>query len=152
MSKDTDVVSTSKLFGEELIEMLFICEKQIIGLPEILNIFSHTFPGSSNTTEWEAIRNSIVKYSDKPNDDQFRHFVETLHIITPKSENTVEWAAIRETCQEILDAWQDSDKILLFKKLLTRFSTTVPGRSNRVEWERIRETSDKLLKGIIQIY
>jgi hypothetical protein len=77
--------------------------------------------------------------------------VETLGGITPGSSNTVEWAAIRTTCAEVLAAWDTTDKQLLFKKLLERFSVTHPGSENTVEWAAIRALSDNILAGLKEL-
>lgn len=133
------------------VKLKFSCHRHILGLEDILNIFSHTFPGSSNVREWTHIRDSIVQNTALPALSQFKLFVTTLGGITPESSNTIEWASIRQTCQEILKGWGDTDKQLLFKKLLERFSVTRPGNENTEEWSAIRTLSDKILIGLKEL-
>jgi hypothetical protein len=136
---------------DAIVKLKFSCHTSILGLEDILELFSHTFPGSSNVQEWTHIRDSIIQNITSPALTQFKQFVETLGGITPGSSNTVEWAAIRTTCAEILAAWNTTDKQLLFKKLLERFSVTHPGSENTVEWAAIRTLSDNILAGLKEL-
>lgn len=151
MVQKTDIVATEP--GDDIkVKLKFKCVKRILGLRDILHLFSHTFPGSSNIEEWNTIRNSIVENSDRPQEEAFRNFVETLKTITPKTDNTVEWVEIRKTCTQILEAWGKEDKQILLSKLLTRFSTTKPTRHNTKEWEEIRRVSDEILGGVQSLF
>lgn len=147
----TDIVATQPQ-NDVRVDLKFVCQKRILGLGDILNLFSHTTPGSSNKVEWENIRNDIVKNSDKDALTQFKAFVANLKTITPGSDNKVEWAAIRQTCQEIQDAWDTTDKQRLFIKLLNRFSATNPGHDNRDEWQRIRDLSNNIISNTSQVF
>ena len=147
----TETVSTEPL-EDILIDLKFTCVKNILGLSDILTLFGNTRPTRENMREWETIRNSIVQYSDRSEEEAFRHFVETLKTIDPDRENEREWAAIRTTCSEILNDWGARDKQLLFKKLLTRFSATDPDRENEEEWKKIRELSGQILAGLQPIF
>ncbi len=147
----TDIVATQPQ-DDVRVDLKFVCQKRILGLGDILNLFGHTFPGSSNTLEWASIRNDIVKNSDKDALTQFQAFVANLKTITPGDDNKNEWAAIRTTCQEIEDAWETTDKQRLFIKLLTRFSNTNPARDNRDEWQRIRDLSNNIVTNTSQVF
>jgi len=151
MTISTDIFSTSPM-TEVFVDMKFGCTPHILGLNDILLLFSHTFPESENKVEWENIRNSIVANTDKSETERFKLFVSNLSTITPGSSNKVEWAAIRNTCHEILNSWDNTDKQPLFQKLLTRFSVTKPESSNKVEWAKIRELSDKILAGLTKLF
>jgi hypothetical protein len=150
VSVETDTFSTEPL-TDIIVKLKFACHKHILGLQEILDGFSHTRPRSENTEEWKEIRDSIVKNSALPELMKFKRLVETLGGIKPRSSNIAEWQAIRTTCQEILEAWDQTDMQRLFNKLLQRFSITVPGSSNKEEWQAIRGTSDRILNGLKEL-
>lgn len=146
----TDIVSTNP---EEnvFIDLNFSCIKQILGLDIILNLFGNIFPQSSNIREWKRIRDDIIKYSNKSQEEKFKKFIEILNTIVPKKDNKGEWSDIRNTCNEILIEWENIDKQLLFKKILTRFSSIYPRKHNKGEWASIRDLSNKILNGLKQI-
>lgn len=147
----SDIIATQPK-EDVVVNLRFTARKRILGLDEILDRFLNTFPGSSNVKEWEAIRNGIVRISDRSGEEAFRGFVEILSGITPGRENKLEWANIRQTCSEILSDFDQRDKQDLFNKLLTRFLATVPGSSNKLEWANIRNDSKKILDSIRQIF
>lgn len=147
----TDIVATLPQ-EDVIVNLKFTATQQILGLSEILDQFRNTYPGSDNIQEWKTIRNSIIQHSDKPSEEAFRYFIETLKGITPSSDNKSEWSAIRTTCSEILADWEGTEKQLLFKKLLTRFEATIPGSDNKSEWSAIRKVSNSILKSIKQIF
>jgi hypothetical protein len=137
---------------DAIVKLKFSLVRQIVGLEDILYLFSHTFPERSNTVEWEKLRSSIVKSSSLGGLTQFHAFVEALNDFVPQRSNVREWVAIRETCNEIEGAWSvEHRKELLFKKLLYRFSVTRPESENTREWAAIRDLSDKILAGMKEI-
>ena len=143
MSHRTDTISTTP-HADVMVELKFTCVKQILGLREMLEQFSHTFPNSSNRPEWNNIRNSIVEYSDRTEEEAFRNLVETLRTIKPYRDNKPEWAEIRKTCEQILHDWDVKGKQVLMHKLAYRFSITKPNRDNKPEWQAIRDLSDEI--------
>lgn len=152
VSYETDTVSTSPTKAV-FVEMRFTCLKRILGLNDVLFLFGHTFPEHDNVGEWNAIRNSVVQYSDKSQEVAFKHFVEMLSTIRPQQENIGEWGDIRATCNELLKSWEsESNKTLLFKKLLYRFSVIVPHSANQGEWRAIRQLSNEILSGMAEVW
>lgn len=143
VSHTTDTTSTTPR-DDVVVRLKFTCVKHILGLNDMLEQFSHTFPNSANKPEWENIRNSIVEYSDRTEEEAFRNFVETLRTVKPHRDNKPEWTAIRETCEEILHDWDARDKQDLFNKLAYRFSVTKPNRDNKPEWQAIRDLADEI--------
>ena len=146
----TGVVSTTTR-KEVLVNLKFKIAKRILGLPEILDLFSKTVPKSENTREWKSIRDTIVQSGDQTQEEAFLAFLEVLSGIAPEHANRQEWADIRATCDEITEAWE-SDKQLLFKKLLLRFSVTAPAADNQREWDAIRSLSNEILGELKQLY
>jgi hypothetical protein len=147
---EADIFATTPQ-PDAIVKLKFRAMSRILGLQDILYLFSHTFPERSNKNEWERISSSIVRNSSQPAETQFRLFVETLSGIVPGSSNTREWAGIRNTCEEILSWWDNTDKQLLFKKLISRFSVTVPESENQREWGKIRQLSDEILAGLKEV-
>jgi hypothetical protein len=147
---EADIFATAPQ-PDAIVKLKFRAFTRILGLADVLYLFSHTFPESSNKAEWERIRENIVRNSAAPADTQFKLFVGTLEGISPGSSNTREWAGIRSTCSEILLQWDNTDKQLLFKKLVARFSSTVPERENTREWGKIRQLSDEILAGLKEL-
>lgn len=152
-SQRTDIEASAPLNEDDVtVAMNFSCVKRIVGLGAILATFRNTTPSEENMVEWASIRDNIVKNSDKPGEQRFRSFVESLRKIFPKNSNTVEWSGIRDTCGEIIDDWNRTEKQLLFQKLLNRFTTVKPSRSNTVEWAAIRDLSTRILQDTTQIF
>lgn len=123
----------------------------ILGLREIIDQFLNTSPRESNKEEWKKIRENIIKYSTKPDVEVFRSFVDELSKIEPL-HNKDEWNGIRKTCWEIKDEWEETNKQLLFNKLLTRFESTIPSIHNKEEWDVIRKLSKSILHGVKQTF
>jgi hypothetical protein len=157
----TETEATQPL-PDQIVKLKFSCQRRILGLPEILEKFSHTDPGQANQPEWRAIRNSIIQNTNQPALTQFKCFVEQLNKTSPTVHNIPEWTEIRNTCTEILGSWEkrgdpdewgrgQTDKQLLFKKLLSRFSVTRPNLHNLNEWAEIRALSDKILTGLREL-
>lgn len=134
------------------VELVFGVEEKIVGLDELLEVLLSIRPNRDNKEEWSDIRSSIVSASDKSYPDAFRSLVETMSGIRPRRDNRSEWADIRETCREILAAWDTTDKHLLLKKLLSRFTATHPGRDNKKEWSDIRQVSKEILEDLRQVF
>lgn len=138
--------------NDTVVYLNFRCGKHICGLGNILNQFAHTDPYWSNREEWGRIRDSIVGSSHLTESAAFHQFVQTLSEITPQNENRDEWAAIRGTCREILNDWDSTDKQLLLKKLVLRFSTTKPWVTNKAEWGEIRRVSEDILGNLKELW
>ena len=134
------------------VELGFGVEERIVGLNEILDVLQSIRPSQDNKEEWSRIRSAIVSGRDKSYEEAFRGLVEVLSTTMPRRDNKAEWAGIRETCREILDAWETTDRHLLLKKLLSRFMATHPGRDNRTEWSVIRQVSNDILKDLRQVF
>lgn len=150
-SLKTDVVSTTPE-SDIIVHLEFSCVHRILGLQQILDTLLSIHPGSSNVLEWDDVRNSIIRNSYLPQEQQFYQLVRTLVTIRPGKDNKVEWGHIRETCSQILVDWAKTDKILLFRKLLERFGDTIPGRDNKVEWQTMRNVSHVILQNMEQIF
>jgi hypothetical protein len=151
VSTRTDTVSTAS-GSDVLVDLRFSCIKRIPGLQQILDAFGRIRPREDNKEEWLQIRNSVVRYSDRPQDQAFKAFVEVLKGINPGRDNRDEWAEIRTTCGELLQDWDSTEHTLLLKKLLNRFLQTEPREDNREEWATIRGTSDKIVTGLEQLF
>jgi hypothetical protein len=103
-------------------------------------------PNSSNIIEWRNIRNNIIHFEHENNDEtRLYEFIKTLNSVIPHKDNKQEWSDIRNTCTEIINIWEKSDKYLLFKKLLLRFIGIIPKYDNKGEWENIRKLSNEIL-------
>src|SRR5262249_34581784 len=63
---------------DAVVKLKFGVVTRILGLEDILYLFSHTFPERSNKDEWDRIRSSIVRNASEPLETQFRLFVGTL--------------------------------------------------------------------------
>ncbi len=147
----TDTVSTTTNVPV-FVQLHFTVTTHILGLGQTLNQFAHTFPGSSNVSEWANIRNEIVGASDTSEEVQFKQFVQVLAVTHPTRDNIAEWNAIAQTSNEVLRDWQSIDKQALLIKLLNRFSVTKPGRDNIAEWTAIRNVVDPILHSINRLY
>ncbi|MEM0942659.1 MAG: hypothetical protein AAGI70_01815 [Pseudomonadota bacterium] len=134
------------------VELTFGVEERIVGLNAILDELQSVRPGRDNKGEWANIRSAIVSARDKSYVEAFRSLVEVLSETKPRRDNKREWADIRQTCHEILEAWETTEKHLLLRKLLSRFMTTHPGRDNKREWSGIRRTSNEILQELRQVF
>lgn len=147
----TDTLATSPE-EDVIVDLKFTVTEYILGLREIIDQFHNTYPGVSNKQEWKAIREAIIKHSDRSDAKVFRYFVEELSKIKPINDNKDEWNGIRTTCSEILKDWEETNKQLLFNKLLTRFESTIPGEHNKDEWDVIRKRSKSILHSVKQTF
>lgn len=147
----TDILATEPRDDVE-VELAFGVEERIVGLNDILDVLQTTRPGQDNKDEWADIRSAIVSARDKSYEEAFRSLVEVLASTSPRRDNKKEWADIRETCREILEAWDTTNKHFLLRKLLSRFMATHPGRDNKKEWGNIRRVSNAILQELRQVF
>lgn len=123
----------------------------IPGFAELAAVLSSTSPGSDNVGEWRRIREHITIHSNADDEVRFYELVRTLSEIHPTRDNKGEWSAIRRTSNQILAAWDTTDRRRLFHQLLTRLNGIRPGRDNKAEWSRIRARCEELLLGVSAI-
>ncbi|MEM7506332.1 MAG: hypothetical protein AAF415_06270 [Pseudomonadota bacterium] len=147
----TNVVATEPREDIE-VELGFGVEEKILGLSEILDALQSIRPGRDNKGEWSDIRSVIVSARDKSYEEAFRSLVEVLAETSPRRDNKGEWREIRQTCGEILEAWETTNKHMLLRKLLNRFLVTKPRRDNKKEWAHIRRVSSDILQDLRQVF
>ena len=147
----TDILATEPRDDVE-VELGFGVEEKILGLNEILDVLQAIRPGRDNKDEWSRIRSTIVSARDKSYEEAFRSLVEVLSETKPRQDNKREWAGVRETCGEILEVWETTNKHMLLRKLLNRFLVTKPGRDNKKEWGAIRRVSGEILQDLRQVF
>jgi hypothetical protein len=134
------------------VELGFGVEEKILGLNELLDVLQSTRPGRDNKSEWDNIRATIVAARDRSYEEAFRSLVEVMAETAPRRDNKREWAGVRQTCREILEAWDTTNKHMLLRKLLNRFLITMPGRDNKKEWADIRRVSGEILQDLRQVF
>lgn len=111
----------------------------------MLDVFGSTHPGSSNVVEWQRIcANSIIQHSDEKDEDQFKHFVETLSNICPGIDNQVEWAATRSSATEI----KTLTGILRWSSFFAASLKRLLAILTLEEWSRIRNVSSEVLNSV----
>ncbi|MEO0425469.1 MAG: hypothetical protein AAF184_24255 [Pseudomonadota bacterium] len=147
----TNIVATAPREDVE-VELGFAIEERILGLNEILDALQSVRPRFDNKGEWSDIRSVIVSARDKSYEEAFRSLVEVLGDTSPRRDNKGEWREIRQTCNEILQAWDSTNKHMLLRKLLNRFLVTKPGRDNKKEWAHIRRVSSEILQELRQVF
>ncbi len=147
----TNIVATEPREDVE-VELGFGVEEKILGLNEILDALQSVRPRRDNKGEWSDIRSAIVSARDRSYEDAFRSLVEVLAGTSPRRDNKREWREIRQTCGEILEAWETTNKHMLLRKLLNRFLVTKPGRDNKDEWAHIRRVSSEVLQELRQVF
>lgn len=147
----TNVVATEPRDDIE-VELGFGVEERILGLNEIMGALQSIRPGRDNKGEWSDIRSVIVSSRDKSYVEAFRSLVEVLGDTSPRRDNKGEWREIRETCAEIIEAWDTTNKHMLLRKLLNRFLVTKPRRDNKREWSHIRKVSGEILQDLRQVF
>lgn len=147
----TEIVSTEHS-DDIFVDIEFTVTPRLLGFDKIRDQLSTTRPSRDNIVEWDAIRQSIVRYRDQPEQVQFRRLVEALGEIRPGQDNLLEWRQIRGTSAEILASWDYVEKQRLLIKLLEQFRITSPAHDNVREWQEIQRVSSEILGGLVRIF